>query len=613
MLALARRTLAERRGAFAGSFLAVALGVATLTASVAVLVSAASPGESADGQEGMRAVGTVFAFIAVLFTFLSVFIIAATLNFAVASRARELALLRLVGATERQIVALVRAEALVVGLLGAVGGYLLGLLGAVGLTVLLPATGAVPPGFALSPLGAVVSLPVALLVGTGVCVLGARSAARAAGRLPALAALRESDVESGVMTRRRWVLGLLALAAGAAMTAGLAGIDAEARMPLSMGLAFPFVVAGALLAPVFVGPLSRLVTAPLARFTAASGTLAGGNLRAGVRRSAATAGPILLAIGVTGSLLGATAVLSAGTVAAAREYYASDVVTDSRPPASTPGVVRDDRVLHGSVAVTVGADTPPQNVDAVAVEPDAVSSVLLLRGVDGDLAEFGTAEAVGSREYMSTLNWKLGAQLPVTLPDGSTERVRLVAVFDGGSLNQKLLLPFGLLDQYRGGGVTETHHLSVADGVPAERVATALGGQTTAEWVDRTAGAQGRLLRLGAWALCAPALLYLLLAVANTAALSFGSRRAEFAVLRRVGMTRPQLRRMVTWESLALGLIGAVIGGVIAIGASLVMWVVVRAGIPSTPFVLPIAEVVLLAAGCALLTAAVAVGLLRRA
>lgn len=592
LFALARDTLADRRRTFAGSFVAVGLGVAMVTASVAVMVSAVTA-EKAD--ESLRAIGTVFVFVALLSAFLSVFVVASTLGFAVAGRARELALLRLVGATTAQVGRLVRYEALVVGVAGAVCGAVAGALLAYGVLAVVA-----PAGVTVTAVALAVAFPTAIALGVVVSLLGAGAAARGAARLDALAALRDTDVETPVMTRRRWVLALASLGAGVLLAVAVAALDAEAQMPVSMVLTGPFVIAAALLAPVFVGPVSRLVTRPAARWTRASGLLAGANVLAGVRRGASTAAPILLAVGVTGAVLGATGVLADGTVTAMRGFYVSDRVTTAAVPAGTAA----EPTVETSVGVTVGEGTPEQRVDVIGARPSALRTVFALPEVDGDLGAFDDAAAIGSREYVSTMNWRVGERLPVTLPDGSRTEVRLVATFAGGSLNQKLLLPKAVLDAHPGGEATVVTHLSgTVAGVDSE---------PTGEWVDRTAGEQGRLLMAGAWVLAGPALLYTLLSVANTAAMAFGARREEFAALGRTGVTRPQLRRMVLWESLAVSLVGAVLGGLIALAGSLVMWTVVaRTGPAGLPLRLPWLEVVALGTGAAVVASLVAVLILR--
>lgn len=592
LFALARDTLADRRRTFAGSFVAVGLGVAMVTASVAVMVSAVTA-EKAD--ESLRAIGTVFVFVALLSAFLSVFVVASTLGFAVAGRARELALLRLVGATTAQVGRLVRYEALVVGVAGAVCGAVAGALLAYGVLAVVA-----PAGVTVTAVALAVAFPTAIALGVVVSLLGAGAAARGAARLDALAALRDTDVETPVMTRRRWVLALASLGAGVLLAVAVAALDAEAQMPVSMVLTGPFVIAAALLAPVFVGPVSRLVTRPAARWTRASGLLAGANVLAGVRRGASTAAPILLAVGVTGAVLGATGVLADGTVTAMRGFYVSDRVTTAAVPAGTAA----EPTVETSVGVTVGEGTPEQRVDVIGARPSALRTVFALPEVDGDLRAFDAAAAIGSREYVSTMNWRVGERLPVTLPDGSRTEVQLVATFAGGSLNQKLLLPKAVLDAHPGDEATVVTHLSgTVAGVDSE---------PTGEWVDRTAGEQGRLLMAGAWVLAGPALLYTLLSVANTAAMAFGARREEFAALGRTGVTRPQLRRMVLWESLAVSLVGAVLGGLIALAGSLVMWTVVaRTGPAGLPLRLPWLEVVALGTGAAVVASLVAVLILR--
>src|SRR5262249_48919240 len=157
------------------------------------------------------------------------FVVASTFAFAVATRSQELALLRLVGATTRQMRRLVRAEALVVGVLGALAGCAVGLGLAWVAIRLLVAFGMAPAGLHLrvGGLTRAVALPVAFGAGVLVTWLGAAAAARRAGRLRPLAALATADVDARVMSAARWVFGLLFLAGGIVLAVFLPTMDGE--------------------------------------------------------------------------------------------------------------------------------------------------------------------------------------------------------------------------------------------------------------------------------------------------------------------------------------------------------------------------------------------------
>ncbi|TCP39167.1 putative ABC transport system permease protein [Tamaricihabitans halophyticus] len=602
MLVLAGQTLRSRKSAFVGSFVALVLGSAMLTAAVSVITSAGSIQLTGEDKEALDAVSSVIGFMAGLTAFLSVFIVASTFAFAVATRARELALLRMVGATPKQVRRLVRAEALLVGLLGAIVGCLLGLLLGTGLAGLLVLVGVAPDGFELQLSGATmyVALPVAFATGLIVTWFGAGSAARRASKLRPLTALRDVDVDTRVMTGKRWFMGLLFLGIGIAEIVILPSLDGDVQIPIVVFLAEPFVIAAVLLAPVFVGRLYSSFT----RDTSATGMLAGANLRTGVRRTAATSAPVLLAVGICGSLLGVSLVMSAATDTSIRELYASDFVISGNVDTAVsaarqaPGVEGVSTIGDARVRTVAADGLWDQPVSATVVDPGTMQSALRLSDIAGSPDQLrGPAVMIG-RSLAGSMGWELGGEYSMRLPDGASHQVRVVATYQDNALIQSMLVARDFVP-----AETTTVHVSAPDDPKQARDAVAKrlpGSQVTGteDWLEPLIKEQSSGMQSGSWLLSGFALIYTLLAIANTTAMAFRSRRHEFTSLRFLGANAGQLRDMVRHESIALGLGGAVLGGVIAFGTSVAAWAALRTSVPDTPLVLPVLEVLMLTACC---------------
>lgn len=607
MLVLAVRTLRDRASAFVGAFVAAVLGTAMLTAAVAVMTSAASAPVTGEAREALDGVSSVIGFMAALAAFLSVFIVSSTFAFAVASRARELALLRMVGATPKQVRRLVRTESLLVGVLAAVLGCLLGLPLGLGLAGFLVLVGVAPVGFTLSFSGPTwyVAVPISFVVGVLVTWLGAGSAAKRASLANPSDALREADVDERVMTRKRWVLGSVFLVLGIAGVAVLPVLAGDVQIPIAVFLAQPFVVAAVLFSPLFIGGLSSWFV----RDRSATGTVARANLRVGARRTTSTAAPITLAVGICGSLLGVSLVMAAAGETSLRQSYVSDLVVEGGGATAdeirrVPGVEEATTIGHTRVRAVVADGAWDQPVEATVVEPETMLSALRLDEFDGSPDRLhGPSVALG-RNLAWSMGWELGGEYSVRMPDGSEQRVRVVGLYRDSALIQSMLLPNDFV-------AAETSSVHVSAIEESDRVRAAVGQRwpdasvtSTEEWLEPLVGERNGGMRSGVWLLSGFALVYTLLAIANTTAMTFRSRSREFTSLRLVGARVDQVRELVRSESIALGAAGALVGGLIALATSLAVWFALRASVPDTPFVLPIFEVLVLSGACVVMVIA---------
>ncbi|GAB3153545.1 ABC transporter permease [Microbispora hainanensis] len=600
LLRVAWMTLRGRLPGFAGAIVALALGVGYSGAAVSVLATGAAlpAGTPLSVRQAAQESGSLLVMLAVIGAFVTIHVVAGTFAFVVAQRRRELALLRAVGATPRQVRGMVIAEAWLAALLASAVGIVLAFPLTGVMTSLLRWQRLLPAGFeSRVSLGALAG---AFAAGVVIGVLAAAASAGRAARVRPAEALRDSALADRPIGRGRWLGALAFLACGGGMLALVPVAPPDGRMPLTMFVSLPLVLGFTLLAPAFAGWAGAAVATPLVRVTSATGLLARENVRQAVRRTASTAAPVLVTVGLTGSLLGGTALLGQAIAADFRQAWRSDLVV-SGPGAAEVGTVRGVvaavRVTRGEVVVA--ANRTERRVDAFGVRPEGLERVMNLSNVAGDLAGLRYDGAAADRRQAETFGWRLGGPVRLTLPGGKPAVLRLTAVFDGSPFGGTLLLPRDFLP----GPVSV--HVAVAPEAAAGTVAaaierrwTGIHAASTAESASAASGARLGGMRIGALALAAFAVAYTLIAVANTSVMAFGARGAEFARLLRLGARRVQVLRMVLWESLSVSAIGVLLGGAVTAVAVLGLREVLRGlGVTVVPD-LPWAQIGSVACAC---------------
>ncbi|ASO18482.1 putative ABC transport system permease protein [Actinoalloteichus hoggarensis] len=626
MLDIAWQTLRHRLGSFVGSLIALTGGVAMLTSTILVILSTRAGGLDAGDAELIQEITSLLGLFASLAAFLSIFVVAATFAFAVGRRERELALLRGIGATGRQIRRLVVLEGLLVSLVASVAGTLLGLPGATLLVSVLTAQGFAPESFGVvlsaDTLGGAMAGSIGLCV--TVAVLGTVGAARRAATIRPIEALREASVEPTGMRPMRWAAGLFFLAMGIGVAAYGMTEGGVTGIVLLMGFSYPLLIGLALLAPVFVGPVTTLVTALPARLTTATGSLAAGNVRTSGRRSAGTAAPVLLAVGLTVSTLGTLNVLVVAGETESRAFYAGDVLIDVEPHVDATAAAADAAGVSGVslAAVTVSTRASLSRIDGawtmdgrdvLGVDPAVVDQAFAVEIADGTLDDLHGGTVALHAASADELGWSVGDEVSVGFPDGADVPVRVAALFEGGAMGDHLpvLAPADLVREHSAG--TETSSVwvrtesprlvaSVHDDLTERMVDSAARVLTTDEYFDELTATDRLAQRVVTLVLAGFVLTYTLISVANTALMSFGSRTREFALLGRLGATRGQILRMIAWESLSVGAVGVLLGGLAAAGASIATWMTVRMSMPSAPLVLPWGDLAAVG-GCCLIIA----------
>ena len=535
----------------------------------------------ADVEEELRSfVGLLLGFAAVTL-FVSAFLIWNTFTIVVAQRTRELALLRAVGASRRQVSASVIGEGLVVGAVASAIGLGLGVVLGIGLQNLVGALGVQLPAtdVVVQPRTAVLGLA----VGIGVTLVSVVGPARRATTVPPVAAIAAVDATPARRTLGRPVLGTVLLAVGlfvgsrALLSTGGA-VDARVRT-VALGALLVFLgVAG--VARTLAGPIIGFIGAPFRYFGGVATTVAGRNAVRNPRRTASTASALMIGL----ALVATTLVVGESVRTAIRggltRSISADVVVDSGSvapiDASTLEQIRDSRGVRQAIPLSVArSDT----VDGGRLAVSTGDLARLTRVVDPEVVAgrlpAADDEIAVARRWAGDRGVRLGRRLTLTGGD-TTRTLRVVGLYQRRELYGDSLAFVGAL---RGlVGVEPVTRLvfidTVADVSPAavaDRLARTVAPipnssakATPAFIADRTGSVDIILGIVNVLLLFA--VLVAALGIANTLALSVVERTRELGLLRAVGMTRRRLRRMIRVEGVLISTFGGILGLVVGVG-----------------------------------------------
>ena len=519
--------------------------------------------------------------------FVGAFVIANSLSITIAQRTREFATLRTVGASRRQVLGSIIVEALVVGFAASVVGLFLGLGLAKLLFWLFDLVGFTLPntGLLFEPR----TIVVALLVGVGVTLLASLRPAIRATRVPPIAAVREgATLPEGRFARFRVPGAILVTLLGfAALLYGLFGgglSTTEILVFMGLGALLIFLgVAG--FASKLVPSLATALGWPAARLGGAAGELARGNSKRNPRRTASTAAALMiglalvtlvavLANGITSTFRSAVNELWGGAdYAITAQNNFSPIPTDAADAiAKTNGVELVGNVRTGETLVFNKARF------STAVDPAAAKIFRLdwVEGSDSVLETLGAKGAIVDKDFAESHDLRVGSPVKVTFPNGVTQNFAVRGIFDpppGGS-------PFGNVtistqawdrefEQPRNlysfvkmrGGETDANQAALdrtLDDFPNAKA------QTREEFIDNQIAGLSSVLNI-LYVLLALSIVVSLFGIVNTLVLTVFERTRELGMLRAVGMTRRQVRRMIRYESVITALIGAVLGIVLGI------------------------------------------------
>jgi putative ABC transport system permease protein len=510
----------------------------------------------------------VFALISL---FVGAFTIYNTFSIIVGQRTRELALLRVVGASRRQVFRSVLGEAAIVGAVSSAVGVGLGVAAAVGIEALLSGFGITLPTGPLTfePRTAIVGLA----VGTIVTVAAAIGPARSAVRIPPVAALADRPATgdgAGAARRRLLAGGALAIIGVALLAIGLT----KPLVALVGAGAVCVFIGVAMLAPTAVRPLAGVLGRPLARWLGTPGSLGRRNSMRSPRRTAQTAAALTVGLALVSAIAVFGASLSKSATASVDQAISASILISANgagqlsaavpgAAAAVPGVTatntvyRDQFEFKGSIATLTAVST--QNLAATVI----------LRMTAGSPAALDAGELLIDSTTARTDNLAVGDAVGVKFAYTGATTLRVGGIYQANALIQSYLVSSGyFLAHFRdphpgavllatnGGSGVETAVSRALAPYPTAQV------QTRAQFEQAQVASVNQLLGL-VYALLALAVLIALIGIVNTLMLSVLERTREIGLLRAVGMRRPQVRVMIRAEAVILATFGAVIGIVV--------------------------------------------------
>jgi putative ABC transport system permease protein len=518
------------------------------------------------------------------------FIIFNTFTITVAERTREFAMLRTLGATRRQILGAVAVEAIVIGLGASLLGMVLGLLFAKGVAGLFEAAGVGVPtsGLELAPR----TIAISLFVGVGITLVAALSPARRATRVPPIAALQRGDQPiPNRHPRRAPIAAAITVVVGIALlVAGLFGSGpASSRLSLmALGVVLLF-IGVALSARWFVRPLAGAVGWPMARLFGESGLLARENSMRNPGRTATTAAALMVGLG----LVVFVAVFANGVKASVDDAVDKTVKSNLivRPenqmqpmPAEATAAVQQlpevgavSDVLIDQVKVN-GKDSSSTTDIINGVNAFQIGDVYRIDWVQGDeslLAQLHGSNALIEEQFGKAHDLGVGDTYRIQTPSGAKARMHVIGVYHDPTLAQGSIISRALFSRISSARDPWIIFAEPVQGVPIatakQAIDKALDPYPIAKVEDRAEYTESVKDRVNTlvymlYALLAMSLVISLFGIANSLFLSIHERTREFGLLRAVGATRAQVRRMVRYESV----ITAVIGGLLGMAVGLV-------------------------------------------
>ena len=561
---------------------------AVLPDGVEVLTAEDSVEEFSDATETFigpfQTILLVFAFIVL---FVSMFIISNTFNIVLGQRVRELSLLRAVGATPAQVRWSVLTESAIIGVVASVAGLGLGMLGALGLKGLFNALGASLPGGALPLTPRTVVW--AVVVGVGFTVVASLVPAIKASRVSPVAGLSEgttSDERAGLGWKRLASGGVL-LAVGLVLTGlGLFG-DFDGATPqlstLGTGAAVTF-VAVSVLSPLVARAVVSLLARPLEWIMPISGRLARANAARNPRRTSATAVALTIGLALVTmvSIVGQSLKVSFGERLASA--FTADFIVTADTQAGLPKTLSSD-ISAAGIGTPVGFDFDlvQIEVDALQVQTVIETTVTAARIADlhevinidvteGNLDGFDPLTGLMIHTDVATNDGlSLGDQVDLTFVSGDRITTTVTAIFDGSGFWSNWFIDSALHAQVATSAFDDV--VMVQSAIDDPEVARAsidevLDGYPQAVLEDRQEFQESIESNLNTVLVLVNvflgfALLIALVGIVNTLTLSVFERIREIGLLRAVGMTRRQMRRMIRWEAAAVSLYGAVVGVVL--------------------------------------------------
>ncbi|MEY3467551.1 MAG: hypothetical protein RL532_858, partial [Actinomycetota bacterium] len=557
---------------------------------------------TAEVQGQIKDVLNIFSTFLIVFSYIALgigsFVIYNVFSITAAQRQRENALLRAIGASRRQVSRALLVEGTLMGVVGSLLGFAVGIGLSQLLNALLKATGFEVPtaGLAIKP-GSLVNT---MIAGVSVTVFAAWLPARRAGRVPPLAALRDTALDTAGNLKRRVIIGLVLIALG---VVGLIAASNDAPIQV-LGLGVLGVFAGILvLGPAIARPVALALGKPVAALRGVSGTMARQNAARNPKRTSRTAAPVLLGV----ALVTAFTALAASIRSEIRDTFGAAfsgdfaLTVDSQGFGGIPLSVTDQIAGLDGVAQATGVgftsvrivDPNDTTVDPASmmrgnfvqtINPATIVGLFDLGVTEGDLSSLGRDGLFVDAGRATERGWQVGTRLQVIRIDGAVIDAEVRGLVSGetsfanyvASREMFADAPTPIFDSFV--------YIKAAQGAALDEVEARIAAissdagigtlQSKEGFIDAQAAQINQVLGL-IYGLLGLSIIIAIVGIVITLLLSVFERRREIGLLRAVGMTRAQVRTTVRWESVITSLLGAVTGVVLGI----VMGVVVVAAL----------------------------------
>lgn len=550
-----------------------------------------------------------FAGIAI---FVGAYIIQNTFRIVVAQRAKELALLRAVGATRKQVVGVVLYEALALGVIASAIGIVVGVLVANGIRAIGNMA-----GFGL-PEGDLTILPrtiiVATLVGVIVTLVSALFPALRASKISPVEVLRDTEADSDNQSLKKrgiWSGIFIVVGAGLLLYGLLGSFDGRAPLYMVGSGVFMMFVGTSFFAPILSGPLSRLIGYPFRKTYGASGYLAALNAKRNPKRTASTASALMIGVSLVSLVTIFAASLNQTIENVVGDSFPADVIAFPAgantggqgliPSSFSDEIAKLDVVDIASRIIYNEANVNGSRQYVEAIDPDTFGEVIKLNPSDRAYEKLSGQKVVVYQKYLEDNNLKIGDKITIEFKKDSPIELEIVGSFE--DLNDADFLVsrdfYATQNKINGDILLAANYVAGADQTKARAEIDKIGEKYPAVTIQD----QDELVKQGKeqiqqilgliWGLLGFAVFVAILGITNTLALSITERKRELGLLRAVGMTRSQMRSMIGIESVIISLFGALLG---VIMGTFFAWALLKAledeGL--TGFTVPIGQILIL-------------------
>jgi putative ABC transport system permease protein len=542
----------------------------------------------------------IFSTFLIIFSYIALgigsFVIYNVFSITAAQRQRENALLRAIGASRRQVSRALLIESAAMGIVGSVIGFGIGILLSQMLNALLKATGFEVPtqGLAISPNSFINTL----IAGVVVTISAAWFPARRAGRVPPLAALRDTALDTAGSISRRVVIGLVLVAAG-----GVGMFAAMNDAPVQvLGLGVLGVFSGILvLGPAIARPVALFIGLPVAKLRGASGVMARQNAARNPKRTSRTAAPVLLGVALVTAFTALAASIRSEIRDTFGNAFSGDIAltVDSQGFGGIPLTITDQIAELDGVAQATGvgftsvrlidpnepasttqASAAQRGVFVQTINPATIGGLFDLGVTQGDLGSLGADGIFVDAERAESKGWDIGTRLKIIRVDGVEVNAEVRGFVSGDTSFANYVASRDMFADAPSPIFDAFVYIKVAPGAVfgdvRDRVAAISSDagigtlQTKDEFIDDQAAQINQVLAL-IYGLLGLSIIIAIVGIVITLLLSVFERRREIGLLRAVGMTKSQVRTTVRWESVITSLLGAVSGVVLGIVMGIVV------------------------------------------